>query len=141
MVTGLIVRIVEQALVGQKLGGGEAWRRSRGRLLPLLGFTLLVGLGLFLTLGLPAGIGVAIGVAVDSTPLAVGLGILGGIAGVVLTVFVYTRYVLLGAPVLVLEGVGVFATFRRAGQLAQASSGACWASTCWPPSWWASSAR
>ncbi len=119
VVTGLIVRIVEQALVGKKLSGGEAWRLSRGRLLPLLGFTLLVGFGLFFTFGLPMGIGIAIGLLANSTPLAVGLGILGGLAGLVLTVFVYTRYVLLGAPVLVLEGLGVFATFNRAGQLAR----------------------
>ena len=118
VVTGLIVRIVEQALVGHKLSGAEAWQRSRGRLLPLLGFTLLVGLAMLLIIAVPIGIGVAIGVAVDSTPLAVGLGVLGGIAGLVLSVFVYTRYVLLGAPVLVLEGLGVFATLRRAGQLA-----------------------
>jgi hypothetical protein len=119
VVTGLIVRIVEQALVGRKLSGGEAWRRSRGRLFPLLGFTLLVGTGLIFTFGVPTGIGVAIGLAADSTPLAVGLGILGGLAGLVLTVFVFTRYVLLGAPALVLEGLGVFATFKRAGQLAR----------------------
>jgi hypothetical protein len=119
VVTGLIVRIVEQALMGQKLSGGEAWRRSRGRLLPLLGFTLLVAIGLLLTFGVPTGIGVAIGLVASNTPLAVGLGILGGIAGLVLTVFLYTRYVLLGSPVLVLEGLGVFATFKRSGQLAR----------------------
>src|ERR1700712_1511283 len=64
VVTGLIVRVVEQALVGQQIGAGETWRRSRGRLLPLIGFTLLVGIGLVLVLAVPVGLGVVIGVLV-----------------------------------------------------------------------------
>ena len=119
VVTGLIVAVVEGALVGTRVSAGEAWRRSRGRLLPLLGFTLLVGVVLILTFALPIALGVALGLAADSTPLAVGLGILGGLVGLVLTVFLYTRYVLLAAPVLVLDGHGVFASFGRAAQLAR----------------------
>ena len=36
-----------------------------------------------------------------------------------MTFFLYTRYVLLAAPALVLEGTGVFASFRRAGRLSR----------------------
>ena len=47
------------------------------------------------------------------------LGILGGLLGVVGVVFLFTRYLLLAAPSLVLEGHGVFASLRRAGQLSR----------------------
>ena len=117
VVTGLIVRVVEAAVVGERISAGEAWRRSRGRLLPLLGLTVLVFLGVIVVLGAPIGLGVAVGLAADSTPLAVGLGILGGLFGVVGTVFLFTRYLLLATPSLVLEGRGVFASMSRARQL------------------------
>ena len=119
VVTGLIVRVVEAAVVGEKITAGEAWRRSRGRLLPLIGLTLFVFLGLAVVLGAPVGLGVAVGLAVDSTPLTVLFGVLGGIVGVVGIAFLFTRYLLLAAPSLVLEGRGVFACLSRAGQLSR----------------------
>jgi hypothetical protein len=45
--------------------------------------------------------------------------VLGGVLGIVAAIFLYTRYVLLAAPVLVLEGRGVFASLARAGQLSR----------------------
>ncbi len=119
VVTGLIVRVVEAAVLGEEITAGEAWRRSRARLLPLLGLTLLVFLGLTVVLGAPIGLGVAVGLAVDSTPLAVLFGILGGLVGVAATVFLFTRYLLLAVPSLVLEGRGVFASLSRARQLSR----------------------
>jgi hypothetical protein len=119
VVTGLIVRVVEQALVGRTISAGEAWRLGRGRLLPLLGLTLLVLLGTVLVFGVPVGLGVGVGIAVGSTALAVLLAILGALTAVVAAAFLYTRYVLLAAPSLVLEGRGVLASFARAGQLSR----------------------
>jgi hypothetical protein len=119
VVTGLIVRVVEQALVGAKISAGEAWQLSRSRLLPLLGLTLLVGLGLTLVLLAPIALGVAVGLVINSTPVAVLLGILGGLLGVTASVFLFTRYVLLAAPSLVLEGHGVFDSLARAAQLSR----------------------
>jgi hypothetical protein len=119
VVTGLIVRVVQQALIGAKITAAEAWRLSRGRLLPLLGLTLLVGLGLTLVFAAPIALGVGVGIAIDSTAVAVLLGILGGLLGVTGSVFLFTRYVLLAAPALVLEGHGVFASLGRAAQLSR----------------------
>ncbi|MCW2846744.1 MAG: hypothetical protein JWR90_718 [Marmoricola sp.] len=119
VVTGLIVGVVEGALVGRRATAGDAWRRSRGRLLQLLGLTLVVGLGVGLVFAVPIGLGVAAGLSAGSTALTVVLGLLGALVGVVGAAFVYTRFVLLSAPALVLEGHGVFASLRRAGQLAQ----------------------
>lgn len=118
VVTGLVVRAVEQAVVGRPITAGEAWQRSKGRLLPLLGLTMVVGLGLTLVIGIPIGVGIVVAVTVDTT-LGVVLSVLGGVLGVVAAIFLYTRYLLLAAPVLVLEGRGVFASLARAGQLAR----------------------
>jgi hypothetical protein len=119
VVTGLIVRVVEQALVGAKISAGEAWQLSRARLLPLLGLTLIIGVGLSVVLAAPVALGVGVGILLDSTPLAVLFGILGALVGIAGLVFLFTRYLLLAAPGLVLEGHGVFASMRRASQLSR----------------------
>jgi len=119
VVTGLIVRVVEQALVGAKISAGEAWQLSKGRLLPLLGLTLLVLVVFVVVLAAPITVGIATGILLDNTVVSVLLGILGGLLGLVGVAFLFTRYLLLAAPSLVLEGHGVFASLRRAGQLSQ----------------------
>ncbi len=118
VVTGLMVRTVEQAVVGRPITAGQAWQRSKGRLLPLLGLLLLVGIGMALVVAVPIGIGVLVAIAVN-TALGVVLAVLGGLFGVVAAIFLYTRYVLLAAPVLVLEERGVFASLARARQLSR----------------------
>jgi hypothetical protein len=118
VVTGLIVRTVEQAVIGRPITAGEAWRLSKGRLLRLLGLLLLVALATTLVVGLPIGVGVLLALTVN-TPLGVVVAVLGGILGFVVAIFLYTRYVLLAAPVLVLEERGVFASLARAGQLSR----------------------
>lgn len=118
VVTGLVVRTVDEAVVGRRISAGEAWRRSKGRLLPLLGLTLLTGLVGVLVIGLPIVLGVVIGTVVD-VALGVVVGVFGTLLGVVAAVFLYTRYVLLAAPVLVLEERGVLASLARAGQLSR----------------------
>lgn len=118
VVTGLVVRTVEQGVLGRPITAGEAWRRSRGRLLPLLLLVVLVGVAMLLVVGLPIAAGVAIALTVDAVPGVV-LAVLGGLLGMVAAVFLYTRYVLLAAPVLVLEERGVWASMARAGQLAR----------------------
>ena len=98
VITGLIVRVVEQAVVGRRITAGEAWAASKGRLLPLLGLTLLVASGMLLVIGLPVGAAVAVGLAVGDTVLTVVLVVLASLLALVLTFFVYVRYVLLAAP-------------------------------------------
>lgn len=118
VVTGLVVRTMEQAVLGRRITAGEAWRRSRGRLLPLLGLVLVTLLGTVVVLGVPIGLAFLLGYVVSST-LGIVVGIIGGLLGLVTAFFLYVRYVLLAAPVLVLEGLGVFASLRRAGQLSR----------------------
>lgn len=119
VVTGLVIRVVEQAVVGRKVSAGEAWARSRGRLLPLLGLSLLALVVLLVVLAVPIGLGVTVGLLASSVLLAVLLGVLSGTVGLVALTFLYVRYFLLAAPNLVIEGNGIFAALRRAGQLSQ----------------------
>jgi hypothetical protein len=119
VVTGLIMRVIEQAVAGKRLRAAQAWRRSRGRLLPLLGLSLLAGLVVVLVVAVPSGLGVLVGVLASSTALAVALGILGGLLGAVGGIFVYVRYLLLAPPNLVIEGNGVLGSLRRAGVLSR----------------------
>jgi hypothetical protein len=119
VVTGLIVGVVEGAVLGRLVGMGDAWQRTRHRLLPLLGLTLLVAAVLALVFLLPIGLGVGIGLAAGNDLLAVVLGVLGLPFGLVASLYLYTRYALLAAPSLVLEGQGVVASLRRGAQLSR----------------------
>jgi len=119
VVTGLIVRVVQGALVGRRVTMGTAWSSARGRLLPLLGLVLLVAVGLVVVLGLPIAAGVLLGMATGSTLATVLLGVAGTLVGLAVTVFLYVRYVLLAAPVLVLDGTGIRGSLARAGRLAR----------------------
>ncbi len=119
VITGMVMRVMEQAVVGRRLRAGQAWRRARGRVLPLLGFSLLAGLIIGLVVTLPIGVGVLVGVLASSTGLAIGLGILGGLLGVVACVFFYVRFILLAPPNLVIEGNGVIGSMRRAWVLSR----------------------
>jgi hypothetical protein len=118
VVTGLVVRTVEQAALGRRITAGEAWQFSRGRVLPLLGLVLLTAVGTALLIGVPVGLGFVLGLNVSGA-LGALVGILGGILGVVASLVLYVRYVLLAAPVLVLERCGVFASMARAGVLSR----------------------
>ena len=62
MLAGFLAYVIGQAVLGRKVTMGETWRGTKGRLLALIGATVLVSLamGLVLTIGfgLPVGIGV-----------------------------------------------------------------------------------
>lgn len=119
VVTGLLVRVVEHALLGGRMSGGEAWVKARGRLLPLLGLSLLISVIAVLVVGVPVGVGVGIGLLLDSFGVSVALGLLAGVAAVVAVIFLYVRFGLLAAPSLVVEGHGVLRSLTRAGELSR----------------------
>ncbi len=122
VLNGMLVRVVAEAVLGRRTTIGQAWRAVRGRLLRLLGLTLLNLVVSVLLLLLPVLAGVGVGVAVGGSP-GIGVGIAVGVVlmllALALLVFVQVRYFLLAAPTLVLERTGVFASMRRAGQLSK----------------------
>ena len=118
VLAGIITVVVGQAVLGEPLSTGEAWRALRPRLLRLVGLALLTGLVLAVA------VGVGIGVAALSVVVAGGAGLVLGVpvalAGVAAAIYLYVR-LSLAAPALVLEKIGIIEAFRRSGVLVRRS--------------------
>ena len=119
VLNGMLVHVVAEAVLGRRTGIAATWAVTRGRLLRLLGLTLLNLLVVVLLIGVPVGLGVLAGSGLGVGPgFAVGVPLV--LAGVALLVFVQVRFFQLAAPALVLERLGVVASMRRAGALSRA---------------------
>lgn len=121
--TGMIVHVIGEAVLGDRAGLGETWRAVRGRLPALIGTVLLMGL--LWTVGIAALVVVVVALVTGASAAggsgAVGLGLLTAVvvlAGVVLAIWVGSRLSLAPAPV-VLEKVGPWEGLRRAWRLTQ----------------------
>jgi hypothetical protein len=118
VLNGMLVHVVAQAVLGRKTTIAEAWHATKGRLLRLVGLTLLNGALAVVVLGVPVAVGIVVGITVGT-----GQGFLVGVplslAAVVLLVFLQVRFFQLAAPALVLERIGVLAALRRAGRLSR----------------------
>ncbi|GAB3989240.1 hypothetical protein [Nocardioides marmoraquaticus] len=120
VITGLMTRVVASAVVGRPMRAGEAWARTRGRLPALLGLVLVSLLLTVFVVGGFAVVGVLLALAAGGGEVAALVGGVGlGLVGLLPLVLVYTRYLLLATPALVLEDLGVGAALRRAGQLSR----------------------
>ncbi|WP_446665281.1 DUF7847 domain-containing protein [Flexivirga sp. B27] len=112
---GMLTAVVAEAVLGRRISVGATWQRVRGRLLPLLGMTLLVSLAAVLLIGVVVGIIVLLALA-GSPVAAVVIGILLGIAALVVLVWLAIK-VSLAAPALVLEEIGPIKALGRSWQL------------------------
>jgi hypothetical protein len=118
LLSGMLTVVVGRAVFGGTITIGEAWRRVRGRLLPLLGVTVLEAVGALLLLAL--GVVVVAVAAVISPILGVLAGIVVATAGIAALVYLWT--ILSFAPVLiVLERLPVFAAIGRSFALVRRS--------------------
>jgi hypothetical protein len=116
VLNGMLVHVVAQAVLGRRTVPGQAWAVTRGRLLGLVGLTVLNLVLVVLLLGIPVAAGVLAGLGGGwAVGLLVGVPLF--LAGVAALAFVQVRYFLLAAPALVLERTGVLASVRRAGRL------------------------
>ncbi|MFC5999727.1 hypothetical protein ACFP6A_13485 [Quadrisphaera sp. GCM10027208] len=114
VLTAIATVVVGSAVLGRRTGGSELWQRVRGRLLPLIGLTLLVGLvtgGVVLAVLVPGLVVVLVEPVVGTVLLLVGL-----LAALVLGLWIDTRLALAG-PALVLEEQRVLASLRRSWRL------------------------
>ena len=118
VLTGICVHVVHRAALGRRTAIGEAWAAARGRLLRLLGLTVLGGLTVAAPLALLVGLGVFLGLTV-STGLGVAVGLLGGLAGLVLFLFMQVRLLYLAPAALMLERRGVLSALGRAWNLSR----------------------
>ncbi|MEP7034170.1 MAG: hypothetical protein ABI662_08815 [Dermatophilaceae bacterium] len=111
VLSGLLIHVVGQSVLGRKPDIGETWRATRGRVLSLLGLICLSGL--FGVLATAVLLGPA-ALLLLNNDIAAGVivGILGIIGLLVVSVFVSTK-ISLAAPAIVLEGHGVRVGIRR----------------------------
>ena len=118
LVTGMVVHVVAQAVLGKRVTTGEAWAAVRGRVWRLLGLTVLSWLMVVGILLVALGVGLALGFGVNAVLGAVvGFGL--AVGGALLAVYVWVRFFVLAPAALVLESSGVMASLRRAGALSQ----------------------
>ncbi|MEU0498527.1 hypothetical protein [Mycobacterium sp. NPDC006124] len=115
VLSGLLTVVVGRAVFGSTIGVGEAWRRVRGRLLPLLGITALEAVGALVLIAVIVGVVVAVA-EIAGGPAAFVVGTILGLALVAVLVYLYTM--LSFAPTLiVLERLGITAAITRSFRL------------------------
>ncbi|MGG5259825.1 hypothetical protein [Phycicoccus avicenniae] len=121
LLAGFLAQVVGQAVLGRKVGMGEVWRATRGRVLPMVGAVLLIALlytvALLLAIALPVGL-IAFSYASDgdSVGLTVLLVVVAVLAAIVVLVWLGTKWSFV-TPAIVLERVGVLRGLRRSWAL------------------------
>lgn len=130
---GMLGLTVWDAVLGRQTSVADAWNRFKGRLLPLLGATILVSLSYAVAIGLLAGlyillVGFLFFNSVNSVPdpgMFVGVFFLAilMLAAVVFVVFGMMAKMAYVTTTVVLEGLSPFAAFSRSWKLTQ---GAFW---------------
>jgi hypothetical protein len=111
VLSGLLTVIVGRAVFGSKITTGEAWRRARGRLLPLVVLTALQTIGFLVLLV----IAMALAVGTYYTAGAFAALLVGGVSFVTVAVlFLYLNTILVFAPALiVLERLSILSAIVR----------------------------
>lgn len=122
VLTGILMVVLSQAVLGRRMTIGEAWAVARRRLLGLFGVTLLLVLALLAVLVVAAVPAVLAAVLGGGVALTVILAVLGFLLAMVAYVYLWVSWSLV-APVYVLEGGRAVASFRRSRTLVR-------------PQWW-----
>ncbi|MGH3565132.1 MAG: hypothetical protein ACRDRH_03680 [Pseudonocardia sp.] len=116
LLTGLLIVVLNSAVLGRKLSLGEAWATTRPRLAGLLGLTLLTGL-LIAAVVFIGFVPVALAVVAGApTGITVTLGLVLIPAGLCLAVFLWVSWSMV-TPAYMLEGIPVRAVFGRSYRL------------------------
>src|SRR5450631_4642763 len=121
ILSGLLVYVVGEAVLGRKPDIGTTWRATRGRVRSLLALMFVSGLFSLLAMILLIGPGVLLLVNKDTGPGVI-LTLL-GLLGFVVVAVAFSTKISLAAPAIVLEGHGVVAGLRRSFAL---TKGAFW---------------
>jgi hypothetical protein len=117
VLTGMLTGAIGHGLLGHKITIAEAWRLAR--VFAVLGVTVLVAL-ILVGIWVPFW-AIIIGLAAaNAGPTVVAFAILGGLATLVVTVWIWVR-LSLALPAVVLEGIGPVDALRRSWQLVKGS--------------------
>ncbi|GAB2465498.1 glycerophosphoryl diester phosphodiesterase membrane domain-containing protein [Xylanimonas ulmi] len=122
IVNGILTVSVSRSVLGERESVRQVWRRLGPRLWTLIGWSLLQTAALLVLVSAYTLAAAALVLAAwqQSLALAVALGILLTIGGLVVAVWLGTRLVLV-PPALALESAGLWATVRRAWRLTRRS--------------------
>ena len=119
VLTGMLILSVTQSVVDRRLSTTELWRRAKGRVWPLIGWSVVQSVGAALLLALALAPGIVLLVLEEVIGGAVALVVL-LLGAVVLGAWAYT--VMAFVPVLiVVERLGVLAAVRRSYRLVRGS--------------------
>jgi hypothetical protein len=111
VLSGLLTVVIGRSVFGAKITAGEAWQRARGRLLPLLAFTLLEVVAVVIIVAIAAGV-TAVAYSAVGVGAAVAVGLLVTLA--VFALLIWGGTLLIFAPVaIVLERVGIVDSITR----------------------------
>lgn len=121
LITGILALSVADAVLGQVTDLGNAWARVKPRLLPLLGYTVLSGLVITVSVSLLVGVAAVPLMITLSNGGHVGVGsvlplVVGALAALCLLIVLGTRF-LFGASALVLERIGPLRALGRTWRL------------------------
>jgi hypothetical protein len=119
ILTGLLIVSVSRSVIGQTVSMGEVVRLARGRIWPVVGFSLLVGVVWLVVIAAYAGAIAALAANEVWWAVAV-VALVGGLALVVAGVWITVR-TLLVPPALMLEGGRFGPTVARAWRLTRGS--------------------
>ena len=111
LLSGLLIHVVGQAVLGRKPDLAQTWRSTRGRLLSLVALMTLSGLFGLLSVVVLIGPGVLL-LFNDNITAGVILLLVGFLGLIAVTLGISTK-ISMAAPAIVLEGHGVFAGLRR----------------------------
>jgi hypothetical protein len=114
VLSGMLIAVLSQAVLGHKMPIGAAWAAARGRIPGLIGLTFLIALLLFLVLGV--GMVPLLVLAFMEAGAAIVLGVLVMLASWGVALFLGVSWSL-SAPAYVLEGIGVTSAMRRSSHL------------------------
>ena len=126
LLTGFVAFVISQAVMGRRVTAGQTWEGTRGRLLPLVGATIVTGLAVLLALAavlvFPVLAVVAAAQAADDSGLvgAILLAVAAALVAIALVLFLSTRLAFVGVAV-VLEKAGVGQAIARSWRLTSGS--------------------
>ena len=126
LLTGFVAFVISQAVMGRRVTAGQTWEGTRGRLLPLVGATIVTGLVITLALAavlvLPIVAVVGAATSADHSGLvgAVLLAVAAALVALALVLFLSTRLAFVGVAV-VLERASVGHGIARSWRLTSGS--------------------
>ncbi|MGB3764667.1 MAG: glycerophosphoryl diester phosphodiesterase membrane domain-containing protein [Ornithinimicrobium sp.] len=118
ILSGLILYVVSEAALGDKVGLGQTWKAVRRRILALIGVSLLTGI--IITVVFAVGIFALVATIAVGEPLAVVIGVLAMVLTIVAAIWLAVRLLLTTAPI-VLERAGPIQAIRRSWRLSAGS--------------------